>query len=323
MRAIRSYIGANSGTYTQRDQTYYEGLVETRTILRVHPGIDNLVTAMDYSEAAFDMTYRNSLNPAGVKVDGEPDPGVALGELSWEQMTGAPGSLSFVSRAETDIDSAVTTSYYQDDLTPTENAITCSGDDHAIGASGARLNGSGAFNTDPTLGPARNLTATRATYIDPLGATKEVAIHHSQQVDSPLVISTGAGTEPTGPIEEPEPGEPGKPGRTNWVGLEVSVRPARVKAGIGVTKVFRVEVRNVGDLPGKQVKVCPRVSDRLVRTGDCRKIAKLRPGKAKGFEFRATLRRAAADRRKVTVKFRAKARNSRARVSPGLMIPRP
>ncbi|MGK2932117.1 MAG: hypothetical protein ACSLFD_05030, partial [Solirubrobacterales bacterium] len=43
VRAIRSYIGANSGSYTQRDQTYYEGLVETRTILRVHPGIDNLV----------------------------------------------------------------------------------------------------------------------------------------------------------------------------------------------------------------------------------------------------------------------------------------
>ncbi len=323
VRAIRSYIGANSGTYTQRDQIYYEGLADTETHLRVHPGISDVITAMDYSEDAFGMTYRNSLNPAGVKVDGVPDPGVKLGELSWEQMSGEQGSITLVSRVQTDIESAVLTSYYQDDFTPTENAITCSGDGHAIGASGPRINGTGSANTDPVLAPpVKYLTATRQTYVDPIGATKEVAIHHSQQVDSPLVISTGAGTEPTGTIGEPGPGEPGKPGRTNWAGLKVNVKPARVKAAVGARKLFRVKVRNVGDLPGRNVRVCPRASDRLVRTGGCRKVRKLRPGKARSFRFRATLRRAAEDRRQVRVRFRAKARNSRARVSTGLMIPR-
>ncbi|MEZ5063053.1 MAG: hypothetical protein R2700_16380, partial [Solirubrobacterales bacterium] len=37
IRAIRSYIGANSGTYTQQDITYYERFEQIRTYLRVHP----------------------------------------------------------------------------------------------------------------------------------------------------------------------------------------------------------------------------------------------------------------------------------------------
>jgi hypothetical protein len=166
------------------------------------------------------------------------------------------------------------------------------------------------------------MTATRATYIDPPGTAKEEAIRHSEQVDSPLVISTGAGTEPAPPVKDPDPDPPRTPGRTNWVGLKVSVKPARVKAGIGVRKVFRVKVKNVGDLPGKRLRVCPRVSDRLVRTSDCRKLKRLRPGKSARFRFGATLRRNGADRKKIRIRFRAKARNSRARVSAGVLIPR-
>ena len=326
VRAIRSFIGANSGTFTQRDQIYYEGQIQTTTFLRVHPGIGNLIVASDYSEAAFNMTYRNSLNPSGVNVDGIPD-SVEPGELSWEQVVGAQGSVTRVPRIATDIP-ITPTSYYQDALSPPSDndSILCSGDVHAIGASGPRVNGTEPYNTDPTLGgPVKYLTARGSTYIDPPGTAKEVAIHHSQQVDSPLVISTGAGTDPTVPIKDPDPDPdpPGTPGRTHWVGLNVKVLPSRMKARIGDRKVFRVKVRNVGDLVGKRLKVCPKARKRLVRTSHCKKLKKIRPGKSARFRFRARLRRGAAGKRKVKVRFRAKAAGSKARGSSGLMLPVP
>ncbi|MBK8293360.1 MAG: hypothetical protein IPK93_00760 [Solirubrobacterales bacterium] len=324
VRAIRSYIGANSGTFTQRDQIYYQDQVQTTTYLRVHPGIGNLILAADYSQKAFSMIYRNSLNPNGVEVDGVPDD-VAKGELSWEQVSGVQGSVTQIARVTTDIP-ITATSYYQDNLSPPagDNSILCSGDDHAIGASGPWVKGTEPYNTDPTrTEPLKHLTADRTTYIDPPDTAKEEAIHHSQQVDSPLVISTGAGTDPTVPITDPDPDPPGTPGRTNWVGLKVRVLPSRMKAGIGDRKVFRVKVRNVGDLLGKKVKVCPKARDRLVRTSRCKKLKKLRPGKSAGFRFRARLRRAAAGKRKVRVRFRAKAAGSKARGSSGVMLTTP
>ena len=329
VRAIRSYIGANSGTYTQRDQIYYQGQVRTITYMRVHPHIDGVISAMDYSEEAKGMTYRDSLNPAGVKIDGVPDNAFSFGRMSWEQVSGPQGSIAVIPRVDTDIEPVTVSSYYQDDEDPGNSSMLCSGDDHAYGASGPMIIGLGPFNTDPTIKTidgqpiaTSHLTSDRTTYIDPPSAPKELAIRHSQQVDSPLVISTGAGTEPTGPVEEPDPGPHGQPGRTNWVGLKVSVKPARVKAGIGERKVFRVRVRNVGDLPGKRIRVCPRASDRLVRTGDCQRLKKLRPGKAADFRFSATLRRGAAGKPKVRVRFRAKASKSKPRGSTGLLIPK-
>ena len=75
-------------------------------------------------------------------------------------------------------------------------------------------------------------------------------------------------------------------------------------------------------LPGKRVRVCPRASDRLVRTGDCQTLKKLRPGNAADFRFKATLRKAAAGKPKVRVRFRAKASKSKPRGSTGLLIPK-
>lgn len=340
VRAIRSYIGANSGTYTQRDQTYYEGRIDTRTFLRVHIGIDYLITAMDYSDEAQGMTYRNSLNPVGVTIDGVPEAPVA-GQLSWEQVAGDQGSATMVARVTSDISSLTPTSFYLDNTAASGSSMLCSGDDHAIGASGPMLIGTGPHNTDPTLlDPVKHLTADRSTYIDPPGTTKEGAIHHSQQIDSPLVVSIGEDTGPTGPtgptsptgptgptgttgpIVIPDPDPPGTPGRINWVGLKVSVKPARTKARIGHRKIFRVKVRNVGDLPGKRLKVCPRANSRLVRAGSCKRIKKLRPGRVVRFRFRATLRHSAAGKRKVKIRFRAKAKNSRARGASAVVLPR-
>ena len=71
MRAIRSYIGANSGPLTQREHIFYEQREDIRTFLRVH-AIPGRADFFDYSSAASGMTYRNNLNTGGVTIDGSP-----------------------------------------------------------------------------------------------------------------------------------------------------------------------------------------------------------------------------------------------------------
>ena len=194
MRAIRSYIGANSGTFTQQDHIYYERSSETRTYLRVHPGIRTIDQFLDYSPAAAGMTYRNSAQPSGVTIDGVPDPaletGNALGPpITWEQATGTQGSVTLVSRLFTDLPEFVPGSYYQDDST-SPATTQCGGyaDNQAWGASGPAFTSSGA-NTDPTLsGPVYSLTGVRTSFYDAPGATADLAALRSAQIDAPLQV---------------------------------------------------------------------------------------------------------------------------------------
>ena len=72
VRAIRSYLGANSGPITQRDHFFYERRQDMHTYLRVHP-ISGLIDLYDYSTNAIGMVYFNSLNTTGVTIDGVPD----------------------------------------------------------------------------------------------------------------------------------------------------------------------------------------------------------------------------------------------------------
>ena len=86
VRAIRSYIGANSGPLTQREHIFYEQREDIRTFLRVH-AIPGPWDFFDYSSAAIGMTYRNNLNTGGVTIDGKPDT-PAAGALTWESVDG-------------------------------------------------------------------------------------------------------------------------------------------------------------------------------------------------------------------------------------------
>lgn len=62
VRAIRDYIGANSGQYTQKRHVFYQGRQDVTIFLRVHPAAETPDDLHDYSEEAIGMTYRNSLN---------------------------------------------------------------------------------------------------------------------------------------------------------------------------------------------------------------------------------------------------------------------
>ncbi len=156
LRALRGYVGANSGPTTYRIHAFYESREDLFTALRVHP-IGGIMDYFDYSPAAAGMVYRDDLNPAGVLVDGNPDQ-VTAGQFAWEMVTGDPGTLAMTSLLRTDIAGFTYTLYYSDDTTPP--ATQCTGDPYEYGASGFWRNG-GIPNTDPILGPYKILELTR------------------------------------------------------------------------------------------------------------------------------------------------------------------
>ncbi len=157
LRAIRSYIGANSGPFTQRTHLFYSTREVVVTDLRVHE-IPGVVDYFDYSPQALGMRYADALNLQGVPVDGVQDALVA-GEVAWEMITGAPGTIVHVHRIVTDIPDPSFTHYYSDREIP--EVTQCTGDAHEYAASGPWRNGP-IPNTDPgTAGDLHVFQATR------------------------------------------------------------------------------------------------------------------------------------------------------------------
>ena len=166
VRAIRSYMGANSGPQTQRQQIFYQSRQDITTFLRVHiiPGVMDF---FDYSPAAADMTYKNDFNPAGVTIDGTPD-SVATGPITWETVDGLQGGLSMVGTVDTNISGFAYTSYYDDNVTP--STTQCTGDSSSYGSSGLYVN---QFipSTDQANGGTARLSAARNIYYEAPGQT--------------------------------------------------------------------------------------------------------------------------------------------------------
>ncbi|MEX0620455.1 MAG: hypothetical protein WD181_02645 [Solirubrobacterales bacterium] len=198
IRAIRDYMGANSGPYTQRQHIFYERREDMTTFLRVHPMLD-LYTWTDYSPAAAGMTYRNQENPAGVQVDGAPDvlaqPDTSdfdSGNVFWEQLVGPQGSVSTMASVETTIPSPSFGSYYLDDaaLPLTGNRRQCAGDGISYGASGFGILGPITPNTDPRLPLASSLTVKRVRYFGSPQDGAATAAAFADRVRLPLRIAS-------------------------------------------------------------------------------------------------------------------------------------
>jgi len=188
VRAIRSYIGANSGPLTQREHIFYERRQDIRTFLRVH-AIPGIMDYFDYSPAASGMTYRNNANTGGVTVDGVPDT-VTPGSLTWESVDGNQGGLSIVHTTQTDIAGFASSSYYFDDSSPGTGAeVQCTGDNTAFGSSGPWIT-QAIPNTDPRTAGFKNLLATRTLYFEDAGTADGAA--RSAQVASPIQVTPTA-----------------------------------------------------------------------------------------------------------------------------------
>ena len=180
VRALRSYVGANSGPLTQREHVFYEGRQDIRTFLRVH-AISGIMDFFDYSPEASGMTYYNDLNTSGVTIDGDPD-SVAVGAIQWEMVSGSQGSLVIVGSLSTNIAGLSPTSYYLDDSAP--EVTQCTGDAFAYGSSGVRVNQTIPC-TDPALGCSNHLDTTRTIYYEAPGLSVAEAQALSERAGSP------------------------------------------------------------------------------------------------------------------------------------------
>ncbi len=185
VRAIRSYIGANSGPLTVRQHIFYERREDITTYLRVH-AIPGILDFFDYSPAASGMTYRSSAAPGGVTIDGSPESPTA-GKIGWETVDGSQGGVSIVHAINGDVPGLGWTSYYLDKASPGGGAETqCTGDASAYGSSGPWIN-QAIPNTDPRTAPFNTFTSTRTLFFELPGKTD--GPKRAQQVATPMQIS--------------------------------------------------------------------------------------------------------------------------------------
>ena len=191
VRSIRSYMGANSGPLTQRDHILYEGRQDITTFLRVH-AIPGVLDLYDYSPDATGMSYHNDLNLLGVAVDGSPD-AVSPGDIQWEMVSGAQGSVIVAHSVETDIPAYTYNSYYSDDTTP--SVTQCTGDAFEYATSGLWIN-VGIPNTDPSQGAYNILESTRVVYYEIPGQNVADAELRFDQATTPLALATAPLPEP-------------------------------------------------------------------------------------------------------------------------------
>lgn len=195
VRAIRSYMGANSGDYTQREHLFYERRQDMATFLRVHE-LGGIGDIFDYSPAAAGMSYYNDLNQNGALVDGAPET-LASGPIRWELLTGPQGSLAITHNYVSNIAGLSHSSYYLDDDTPADTQ--CTGDAFSYASSGPQL--STIPCTDIAHGCANKLTHWRHIYYDGPGLTTVDAAARSNAALIPLtfVIAEWPKTAPVAP----------------------------------------------------------------------------------------------------------------------------
>jgi len=102
VRAIRSWVGANSGTITQRESVMYEQREDLRTYLRVHQ-IHGVMDYVSYTED-LPLVFYNGNNEEGIVVDGVHEDDTFKNDFSpWELVTGRAGSLLRTYQLDTDL----------------------------------------------------------------------------------------------------------------------------------------------------------------------------------------------------------------------------
>ena len=240
VRALRGYVGANSGFTTLRIHRFYAAREDLLTVLRVHP-IPGVMDVFDYAPAASGMVYRNDLDPAGVTVDGAPD-AVTAGAIGWEMVSGAQGTLAMTHLLDTDIAGFTYTSYYLDSTSPP--VAQCTGDAVAYGTSGFWRD-STIPNTDPAVFPIYNrFEVTRVIAYDAPGKDAVFAADRAAEARQP-VSATAAPYAPNVAVEA-EHGEAFR--------LTAGPQPARgrVRLDVVLPAAGHLDLR-LFDLGGRQV----------------------------------------------------------------------
>jgi len=311
VRALRSYMGANSGPFVQREHIYYSNQEKNTVFLRVHPMAD-LYAWTDYAPSAIGMTYRDMKNTDGVPVDGNPDllvattsADIANGGYGWQQLSGPQGSVSTVVGADTDIPAANFGNYYLDQSSPGGGAETqCGGDGQSIGASGFGILGPLTPNTDPRNAPFNNLTVKRTRYFGPPSDGATEGENYKNRVEKPL-----GGTATASPMN------PGKPHQLTKK-LKVKLAGKKAKARKGKSYKVRVKVSNTGTMGTRPVKVCVKGAA-LKRGGACKTLKVLAAGKSKVVAVKTRVK---ANAKGAKTKLRITAKSGKAKASKTVIL---
>ena len=190
VRAIRDFIGANSGPQVQRQHVFYESKEDINTHLRVH-AIPGVIDFFDYTPAATGMQVTSIFNPVPLTVDGVPDPwtpgaGVS-GMDGWEQIEGLQGGLSTDPRIHHEQRRPHATR--PPTATRPHPPTTCGGDSSLYGATGVQA-GSAINSTDEAAGGTTRLFYRRTLYYEAPGQADAPA--RFEQDENPLTLSVRA-----------------------------------------------------------------------------------------------------------------------------------
>jgi hypothetical protein len=190
VRALRLYIGANSGPLTQRVHKFYDERQDIVTHLRVHQLAAGMMDLFDFSTEAIGMTYYNSLNPDGLTIDGVSETADESSIQPWDLVTGEQGSLVMTNTVDTTLNIDFAHFFWADEMSPSFNQCDNSNtldapDGSALGTSGLWLDGALA-DTDPKNGSSDHLMATRTMYFAEPNLTVDDAIGLVLGVQFPL-----------------------------------------------------------------------------------------------------------------------------------------
>jgi hypothetical protein len=191
VRAIRSYIGANSGQYTTASDIFSPMREDSATSLRVH-SIPGVMQFDDFTTGLTGMTYTDDQN-SGIPIDGHADAITAAHAAPWQLVSGPAGSIVTTRVLDSDISGLQLSTYYLDQ-NPASPA-PCTGDGAAWGQNGVQILGPGGGAipcTDPTrtdCPTAAKLDGTRVRYFRGPGTSAATAATLASRAARPLTSS--------------------------------------------------------------------------------------------------------------------------------------
>lgn len=204
VRAIRSYMGANSYKWTSVNEVFYPSRQDTRIELRGHAGMPGFGQSDDFATGTTGMTYWDPVN-SNLAIDGVPDAFTPItseaGDASqperWQFVEGPQGSLFTTRILDTSIgDLDVSTSYH--DESPA--AVTpCTGDASRWGENGYTTISPtlDVPATDPTLvADPETYIATRFRYFE--GPATDPASAHTLDLYAHNPLTTSVTGYPNG-----------------------------------------------------------------------------------------------------------------------------
>ena len=255
VRAIRVYVGANSGPLTERAHVFYARREDVITTLRVH-AIPSIHDVVDY-EPGLGLRYTNNLLAGFLDVDGAPDADVPAGDPAWEAVTGAAGTVVSTYVTDTTLPGLQTGFYRKDDA----SATACTGDRRPIGMSGVYATPLPC--TDPTLSVDEcqlgyRLVSRRTLQYAPPDLSRDaiLALHRAAAEPLAVTASVGAGgavSRDAPPAALPfrlSPASPNPFGRRTEVTLALD-RPAHVRSAAYDARGRRVATLYDGRASGR------------------------------------------------------------------------